>query len=188
MKTGDCNCTRCASLCVGRPGIFAPGEATRAAAELGMTLQEFFDKYLTVNWWSDTSDDNYGEVDHLSPAWLVPDMNELFSKVRGMQNAQLSELRSVVRAAFGTVEKYRSLAGRRCSFGDGYTQGPCALLGPNGCRLSFANRPQECREAYACEPRPPAMSLHKKVVDQWRTENSELKALNVPPAPEPWER
>lgn len=92
-KTGECRCAKCARLCQRRPGIFAPGEATKAAASLGMTLQAFFREFVTVNYWSDTSDEDYGEVYHLSPAWLTPEVPPL--------------------------------NGRRCSFADGFTMGPC---------------------------------------------------------------
>jgi hypothetical protein len=48
-KTGPCACADCRRLCDGRPGIFAPTEVEPAAAELGLTLEEFFERYLTID-------------------------------------------------------------------------------------------------------------------------------------------
>lgn len=66
--SGDCRCEKCRAGCVRRPGWFAPGEATKAAAELGLTLEEFFKQYLCVDFWCDSEN---GDVELLSPAWDV---------------------------------------------------------------------------------------------------------------------
>lgn len=47
----DCTCKVCVEACTFKPGYFAPGEAERAATLLGLTLQEFFDQYLGVDWY-----------------------------------------------------------------------------------------------------------------------------------------
>jgi hypothetical protein len=52
----ECQCERCKKACLYCPGWFLPGEAEIAAEYLGLSLQEFFKKYLAVNWWEDTSD------------------------------------------------------------------------------------------------------------------------------------
>lgn len=51
IKARECSCTACQKLCLGTPGWFLPGEATRAARFLKMTLQEFFDTYLILEYW-----------------------------------------------------------------------------------------------------------------------------------------
>lgn len=63
----QCQCENCRSACQKRPGWFAPGEAEKAAEFLGLTLQEFFDKYLTVDFWSDTKEDSVKHLYVLSP-------------------------------------------------------------------------------------------------------------------------
>lgn len=147
----ECRCEKCASLCQRRPGIFAPGEATKAAASLGMTLQAFFRKYLCVDFWS--AEDR--EVYHLSPAWTpLPGPTNWRSILAGFDAARF---------------EVQSLVGRRIGFADGFTHGPCALLTPNGCRLSFENRPRECREAYGCGKmtNEEGIGLHKRVSELW---------------------
>jgi Fe-S-cluster containining protein len=47
----DCSCDICKSACTHKPGWFAPGEATKAAELLGLSEQEFFDRYLGVDFW-----------------------------------------------------------------------------------------------------------------------------------------
>jgi Fe-S-cluster containining protein len=47
----DCSCESCQNRCKNRAGWFLPGEAEKAAALKGMTLEEFFKKYLAVDWW-----------------------------------------------------------------------------------------------------------------------------------------
>lgn len=49
-------CTTCRAGCTRKPGWFLPGEAEKAAVHLGMTLQEFFDAYLAVDWWEGEPD------------------------------------------------------------------------------------------------------------------------------------
>lgn len=46
----DCTCDRCQRACRRRVGWFLPGEPEKAASFLGMELQEFFNKYLAVDW------------------------------------------------------------------------------------------------------------------------------------------
>ncbi len=48
----DCKCDICTSACQKRPGWFAPGEVAKAAVLKGMTEQEFFDKYICVDYFA----------------------------------------------------------------------------------------------------------------------------------------
>lgn len=52
----NCDCTSCQHACEVKPGWFLPGEAERAAALLGLSLQEFFDKHLSVDWFESVPD------------------------------------------------------------------------------------------------------------------------------------
>lgn len=52
----ECRCGLCAELCLGQPGWFLPGEATKAAAELGLTLKEFALQYLVIEYWTGNPD------------------------------------------------------------------------------------------------------------------------------------
>ena len=47
----ECQCQRCKAACIRKPGWFLPEEAEKAAEYLGISLQEFFNKYLGVDWW-----------------------------------------------------------------------------------------------------------------------------------------
>lgn len=71
-KPRECHCDRCVAACKRKPGWFAPGEAEKAAEYLGMTLKEFFDKYLFVDYWS-AADNVY----LLSPAILGAETGEV---------------------------------------------------------------------------------------------------------------
>lgn len=51
MERVQCNCAKCAACCKGNPGWFLPGEAEKAAEELGMTFRYFFKRYLIVEYW-----------------------------------------------------------------------------------------------------------------------------------------
>jgi Fe-S-cluster containining protein len=61
----SCGCRSCRNACTEKPGWFLPGEAEIAAESLGMTLPEFFAKYLAVDWWEGSPD-----IFLLSPAVL----------------------------------------------------------------------------------------------------------------------
>ena len=50
-EKSNCTCERCVSACRLKPGWFAPREAELAAESMGMSLQEFFDGYLLVDYW-----------------------------------------------------------------------------------------------------------------------------------------
>lgn len=60
----ECSCNVCQNACKYNPGWFLPGEAEKAAEHMGLSLKEFFDKFLVVNWWVGIPDDTYV----LSPA------------------------------------------------------------------------------------------------------------------------
>ena len=51
MSETSCTCEVCQSACATKPGHFMPGEAEEAAALVGLTLKEFFDLHLAVDWW-----------------------------------------------------------------------------------------------------------------------------------------
>lgn len=53
----SCSCARCTQGCDQRPGWFKPGEVERTAELLGMSVQDLFDRYLVVDWWVATEDD-----------------------------------------------------------------------------------------------------------------------------------
>jgi hypothetical protein len=61
----DCACEACRSSCENRPGWFAPGEATRAAQHLGLTLEQLFAEKLVIDWYEDLDGE---EVEVLAPA------------------------------------------------------------------------------------------------------------------------
>lgn len=46
-----CECPSCVAACTQKPGWFLPDEVAEAAKFLGLTAQEFFDKYLLVDYW-----------------------------------------------------------------------------------------------------------------------------------------
>lgn len=73
----DCTCKICVAACRTKPGLFAPGEAEKAAKLLGLTLQQFFDKHLMVDYWTKGAD-----VSHftLSPAIKEGEPGELFDR------------------------------------------------------------------------------------------------------------
>ena len=52
----ECTCEGCKNACSYVPGWFMPGEAEKAAEHLDLSLEEFFNKYLGVNWWEDEED------------------------------------------------------------------------------------------------------------------------------------
>lgn len=64
--TIECSCTDCVSACEKKPGWFIPGEIKAAADLLGMSEKDFFDKYLSVDYWGNP--DSWKFV--LSPATL----------------------------------------------------------------------------------------------------------------------
>lgn len=47
----DCQCNKCQGACQNKPGWFLPDEIEKAAKYLNLTVKEFFDKYLGVDWW-----------------------------------------------------------------------------------------------------------------------------------------
>lgn len=144
MKTGSCSCSKCAALCQRKPGIFAPGEATKAAASIGLSLPEFFKRYGAVDFWQQNRDPE--PIHFITPAWQSSDplLSQLLEDMRG----------------------------RHVSFAEGFMFGPCALLTPTGCRLSFENRPAECRAAYGCEPDPNlaifGVGVKEEIVEKWK--------------------
>ena len=64
--TTPCDCYSCVRACTVVPGWFLPGEAEEAASLLKMSFQDFFNKYLVVNWFE--GEGNIETVFVLSPA------------------------------------------------------------------------------------------------------------------------
>lgn len=52
----ECTCDKCRSACSYVPGWFMPGEAEKAAKHMNLSLKDFFDKYLGINWWEAEED------------------------------------------------------------------------------------------------------------------------------------
>lgn len=48
----ECACAKCVNACKDIPGWFLPNEVAEAAAIFKMTEQQFFEKYLTVDYWT----------------------------------------------------------------------------------------------------------------------------------------
>lgn len=46
----ECSCKTCQDGCTHKPGWFLPGEAEKAAEYLNLTLKEFFDEFMGVDW------------------------------------------------------------------------------------------------------------------------------------------
>ena len=49
----ECTCNECKAACQHKPGWFMPGEAEKTAKYLKLSFQDFFNKYLGVDWWED---------------------------------------------------------------------------------------------------------------------------------------
>jgi Fe-S-cluster containining protein len=49
-EDNSCSCEGCQRACTIKPGWFLPGEAEEAAKLKNMTLPDFFNKYLGVDW------------------------------------------------------------------------------------------------------------------------------------------
>lgn len=64
----DCQCNRCVGACSHNPGWFTPRQAEKVAKLLGLTLKEFFDKYLGVNWWEKEEGSYEKDIFVLAPA------------------------------------------------------------------------------------------------------------------------
>jgi Fe-S-cluster containining protein len=47
----QCGCDKCQGCCENIPGWFKPGEVDKAAALIGMPVREFFERFLTVDYW-----------------------------------------------------------------------------------------------------------------------------------------
>lgn len=50
-EDNSCSCKECQNACKIKPGWFLPGEAEEAAKLKNMTLPDFFNKYLGVDWY-----------------------------------------------------------------------------------------------------------------------------------------
>lgn len=47
----DCSCDKCAALCLGNPGWFAPAQVLRAAAHLKLSFRDMCAQYLIIEYW-----------------------------------------------------------------------------------------------------------------------------------------
>lgn len=70
----SCTCHECQAACQRKPGWFLPGEAERAAQLMDMTMEDFFSRYLAVDWLEDYPDDIFV----LSPVVVGEDPGEEF--------------------------------------------------------------------------------------------------------------
>ena len=52
----SCTCQSCVSACEHKPGWFKFGEAEKAAKLMGLSLNKFFEQYLSVDWWEASPD------------------------------------------------------------------------------------------------------------------------------------
>jgi len=67
MPENECDCAQCVALCERRPGWFAPGEAEKVAAYLGLSLEDLFRRRLSVDYRTATKEEPR-EIYVLSPA------------------------------------------------------------------------------------------------------------------------
>lgn len=67
MASNECSCNKCVRACKNTPGWFAPGEAEGAASLFGVPFEEFFRKYLVVDFWEGDDDTNGDTILVLSP-------------------------------------------------------------------------------------------------------------------------
>ncbi len=73
----SCTCAECVSCCTRTPGWFAPGEAEKAAALVGMPFDEFRSAFLVLDYWEGGDD---GRIFVLAPGKV-----EIEEKARGAQ-------------------------------------------------------------------------------------------------------
>ena len=147
-----CSCAGCSDLCHGRPGWFRPGEATKAAASLGLSLQEFKEKYLEADFWVER--EGYTYV--LAPRQQMHDAH-------GYSRSALQGL--------GLLTMF-----------DPQPRSPCALLGGDGCRLTLEHRPHECAttRSYKCPAFTEGDDkAREKIRALWQADPSELEGDNL---------
>lgn len=70
----SCTCLDCQTACQRKPGWFLPGEAEKAAQLAGVSLKEFFDDHLSVDYWE--ADEN---IFALSPAVVDGNPGDMFA-------------------------------------------------------------------------------------------------------------
>ncbi len=58
MSKKTCTCEKCVRCCHVKPGWFKHGEAERLAKNMGISLEDLFNRYLLVDYWEDWDDDN----------------------------------------------------------------------------------------------------------------------------------
>src|SRR5690348_1894124 len=63
----DCSCPKCSQECEYKPGWFHPDQVAPLAEKLNLTVQQLFERHLSVDWWA--GDDMTGgrDVFVLSP-------------------------------------------------------------------------------------------------------------------------
>jgi hypothetical protein len=67
--SNDCECELCKEGCRSRPGFFTPNGVRRTAALLGLTVKEFFNKYLVIDYIISDGDSRYPhDIFILTPA------------------------------------------------------------------------------------------------------------------------
>ncbi len=79
MTKDSCTCKTCEGACKSKPGWFKFGEAEKAAEYLGLTLKEFFDKHLMVDFWKGDDASSGQDTFLLSPAVVGGTPGKMFS-------------------------------------------------------------------------------------------------------------
>jgi hypothetical protein len=139
-----CDCDKCRKLCYGIPGIFAPGEATKAAAYLNIPLREFFEKYLVIDI------REYGKESTL-------DYSSGIEVYQYLQPARINQI-----------------PGKKADYWDVHRRAMCRLLTNNGCLLPYEIRPNECRVVYGCKPETFQDDYEVNLVKAWDGNNGEV--------------
>jgi hypothetical protein len=73
-----CQCSRCQSACSHKPGWFRPEQIAPLARRMGLTVQELFDRHLSVDWWNGTEEMNGEDIFVLSPRLVGRTGGEMF--------------------------------------------------------------------------------------------------------------
>lgn len=67
MADPVCNCGVCVGACMIQPGIFAPGEAKKAAKLLGVSEAQFIKDYIVIDYWEPDDSTQWKRVEFLAP-------------------------------------------------------------------------------------------------------------------------
>lgn len=155
----ECECENCARLCRGRPGWFMPGEATRAAAHLGLELSEFKQRFLELDYWTDATG---REIYVLSPRKECDDGNGYARSVWLDEPEDAEDLFSAfLTSTFLGAPKP--------------PDSPCKFAGESGCMLPLDIRPRECAITIGCGGPASSRNVREKIAAHWRMDRSEIE-------------